>query len=90
MIHSVSLSNGDLHTVDTVERTITPAARNATTPLASTVADYACSLLLSGALIGPQVDEFRGIRGTWDDDRAPLAAMIQAARFANLNVADYR
>lgn len=84
-----TLSNGDQYTIDRKARTITPAAFNAETLLASQVAMHAGNLLVSGRLIGPQVDEFTGITGTWDDDRAPLAAMIDAAHRARLSLVTY-
>jgi hypothetical protein len=81
-----TLTNGDRHVVDTAARTVTPDDRNVDRPFAKLVAPTVEHLLVSGGLIGPQVDDFTGIRGDWADDRAPLAAMIHAARQARLGV----
>lgn len=84
-----NLSNGDQYTVDTDRHTITAAAFNAETLLASQVGDLADNLLRTGKPIGPQVDEFTGVLGTWDDPRAPLLALVDAARRARLSVVTY-
>lgn len=80
------LSNGDTLTV-TDTGTIDPAA--AARPLTLIVAQQAADLLDSGNLIGPQVDEFTGIRGERSDPDARLAALVSAARDNGLAVVLY-
>lgn len=83
---TATLTNGDRWHVDTDTRTVTADPANGGGPLAALVGPVAENLLASGEPIGPQVDEFVGIRGDWGHPRAPLAAVLQAAREANVRV----
>lgn len=87
--YRATLSNGDVHIVDVDAHTVTPAATNATTPLASMIGPYTAMLLETGGPVGPQVDEFAGVIGDWADPLGPLAAMIQAARSSRLSLVDW-
>lgn len=75
MNRTVTLSTGDTCVIDTQARTITTAPGRA-----SLITEVAENLLLTDALIGPQVDDLAGIRGSWDDERAPVIALVQACR----------
>lgn len=75
MNRRATLSNGNTYVIDDAARTITnPDDAD------DLVALIASNLMLTDDLIGPQVDDMVGVRGTWDDPRAPLVALVAAAR----------
>lgn len=84
-----TLSNGEVYVIDRRARTIRPKAANPSID-ASMIADWAATLLETGDLIGPQVDDLAGVRGDWDDPDGPLAAMITAARGSRLQLRVFR
>ena len=79
------LSNGD--TLAVTESSID--APDGARPLTLIVAQHASDLLDSGELIGPQVDEYTGIRGDRSDPDARRAALVSAARDTGLAVVLY-
>lgn len=84
-----TLSNGDVYVIDTHYRIVRPKRADAS-PAVHMIADWAATLLDTGDLIGPQVDDLVGVRGDWGDPDGPLAAMIDAARGSRLQLRVFR
>lgn len=87
MKRRATLSNGDAYVIDDEARTIEPETPDPEATDKDMVALIASNLMLTGDLIGPQVDDLAGIRGTWDDgDMAPVVALVEAAATVRLSV----
>lgn len=81
MIKQFKLSNNAVLTVSPESRSI-----RSDDPKGEFVADLALTMLQTGGLIGPQVDEMTGIRGDWADPAAPFHAIRDAARTLGMTV----
>lgn len=84
MTRRATLSNGDSYLIDDEAHTIEP--EHPDNGDRDAVALMAANLMLTDDLIGPQVDDMVGVRGTWDDPRAPVVALAQSARALRLNL----
>lgn len=86
MTRRATLSNGDTFIIDDEAHTIEPEHPDDDPWRPTMIADIASHLMLTDDLIGPQVDDMVGVRGTWDDPRAPVVALAQSARALRLNL----